>query len=97
MAVYHSLGINTPRVSQDQAEWGSNGVNGVKTSMGNLQPGDLVAWYGGEERGQYIGHIAVYAGNGEIIEAYDTGYPVRRRALRGEENGFGVHLYLPGD
>ena len=93
-SVYSQLGLKLPRTAQEQANWGTNGVNGTRTSVNNLQPGDLVAWNGGYDRGRYIGHIAVYAGNGEIIESPDVGLTVRRRKLRANENAFGVHLNI---
>jgi cell wall-associated NlpC family hydrolase len=96
--IFKEAGFNIPpRISQAQAEWGTDGVHGVKTSVMNLQAGDIVAWYGGEERGQYIGHVAIYAGNGEIIENNGAPGGVRRRKIGSNENAFGVHLYLPGD
>lgn len=93
-SVYAQLGLKLPRTAQEQANWGTNGINGTRTSINNLQAGDLVAWNGGYDRGRYIGHIAIYAGNGEIIESPDVGLTVRRRKLRANENAFGVHLKI---
>ena len=71
-AIYNSMGIKVPRLTaqgftQGFTGKGVAGITGYKTSVANLQPGDLVSWYGGAERGVQIGHIAIYAGNGEII------------------------------
>lgn len=77
---YGKLGIKMPRTSGPQAHMG------VKTSIKNLRPGDLVA---------HPGHIAVYAGNGMMWEAPHTGAQVRLVPVR--SNMYGVHLTLPGD
>lgn len=95
--IYREMGISLPRTAQEQFEYGKSGVHGTQTSLANLSPGDLVAWKGGYDRGRYIGHIAIYAGGGQIIEAPTPGVPVRRRSLYNTENAFGIHLYLPGD
>lgn len=79
--VYASVGLNLPRLARQQATMGR------RTSINNLKPGDLVAWNNG-------GHIAIYAGNGQIIEAPRTGLSVRRRALGRNEPVFGVSLNL---
>ena len=58
---------------------------GQRTDVSKLQPGDLVGFGDG-------GHIALYAGNNQIIEAPSTGKTVRQRALGANENTFGVSL-----
>ena len=80
---YSKVGIALPRTAATQ------GTQGVKTSIDKLQPGDLVAWNSGK-------HIAVYAGNGNIIEAPHTGAQVRTRTLSKKELGavHGVALGL---
>jgi len=101
-ALYGQLGIDIPEVSpggggraQSQVTGltsAKSGIRGTRTSVNNLQPGDLVAWQGGWAGPDYVGHIAVYVGNGQIIESPDVGMTVRQRALRSNENTFGVHL-----
>ncbi|WGL51957.1 transglycosylase SLT domain-containing protein [Nocardioides sp. BP30] len=64
--VYGDLGIDLPRVSRDQA--------GVGTSVGSLadaQPGDLLFF------GSPIYHVAIYEGDGMMIEAPHTGQSVK--------------------
>ena len=107
--VYKMVGIATPRTADQDSHWsgaygGNTQVNGSRTSVSNLRPGDLVCWQGGYRGANLVGHVAIYAGNGEIIEAPDVGINVRRRALRPNEkdvaNGghlIGIHLSLPGD
>lgn len=90
--VYKSLGINLPRTAQQQAFYGT------KAPISSLQVGDLVAWNNGASRGLQVGHIAIYAGNNQIIESYDSGKPARRRNLTAQEvnSGYawGVHLNI---
>jgi cell wall-associated NlpC family hydrolase len=44
-------------------------------SFGNLRPGDLVFWSDGGQAA--IHHVAIYIGGGQIIEAPESGVPVR--------------------
>lgn len=87
-SVYEQFGIQLPRTARQQA------TEGVKTSISNLLPGDLVAWAPSlHDNGRtYVGHIAIYAGNGNIIEAQQSGVPVHVRPLTKHDNVFGVHL-----
>ena len=93
--IYRQLGISLPRTAQQQAFYGT------KASISELRSGDLVAWNNGGSRGLQVGHIAIYAGNGEIIESYDSGKPARRRKLSASEvnSGYawGVKIRFPGD
>ena len=58
---------------------------GQRTDVAKLQPGDLVGFGDGH-------HIALYAGNNQIIEAPSTGSTVRQRALGANEGAWGVSL-----
>jgi len=93
--IYRQLGINLPRTAQQQA------FTGTKAPISQLRPGDLVAWNNGGSRGIQVGHIAIYAGNNEIIESYDEGRPARRRKLSASEvnSGYawGVKIRFPGE
>ena len=84
--VYGQMGIKTPRVSQQQAQMGQ-----VTKDMAALKPGDFIAWDRGGTGG--ASHIAIYAGNGQVIEAPHTGANVRYRKINMNEPGiFGVKL-----
>ncbi len=72
-------GINAPRLSYDQLKMGP------RVSLSALQPGDLVGFGDG-------GHLAIYLGNGQIIEAPRTGLNVRIRKLGKGEDAWGVSL-----
>jgi cell wall-associated NlpC family hydrolase len=85
-SVYKQFGINLPRTADEQSHMG------VATSISNLTMGDLVAWRGGWRGPSLVGHIAIYLGNGQILEAPYSGATVRIRAIRPDENVFGVHL-----
>jgi cell wall-associated NlpC family hydrolase len=70
-SVYKSLGYNLPRLSADQARSGR-----PIASMADAQPGDLIAW-NNSSRNNGADHIAIYVGNGKMIEAPRTGLKVR--------------------
>lgn len=80
---YAKAGIQMPRVSYGQLKKGS------RTSIENLSPGDLVGFGSG-------GHVAIYLGNGKIIEAQQTGTPVHVRTLTPKDykRAWGVHLVM---
>jgi uncharacterized protein YycO len=69
--VYKNLGIDLPRVSYQQAEAGE-----PVASMAEARPGDLIAW-DNSSRNNGVDHIAIYIGNGQMIEAPRTGLDVR--------------------
>lgn len=69
--VYKNLGIDLPRVSYQQAEAGT-----PVASMAEAQPGDLIAW-DNSSRNNGVDHIAIYIGDGKMIEAPRTGLDVR--------------------
>lgn len=69
--VYRSLGYELPRVSYQQAASGR-----PVASLAEAQPGDLLAW-DNSSRNDGVDHIAIYAGNGKMIEAPRTGLDIR--------------------
>ena len=70
---YAAAGIDLPRTSGQIA----NGGRWVSQSQ--AQAGDIVA---------YSGHVAIYAGNGQIIDASGSKQRVVERALWGNPIGF---------
>lgn len=94
--VYKQYGISMPRQARAQA------TTGVRVqSVNQLQPGDLVAfkWAGGYAGPNVVSHIAIYAGNNEIIEAYG-GSRGRRRQLGNSAQDQGaiyIHTRFPGE
>lgn len=83
--VYGQMGIDLPRVSYQQANYGE------RVSLNKLQPGDLVAW-DNSSRNSGADHIAIYLGNGRIIEAPRRGIPTRIRKLGSDEGAWGVRM-----
>ncbi|MDY3127843.1 MAG: NlpC/P60 family protein [Corynebacterium sp.] len=66
---YSQVGISIPRTSQAQA------AQGTRVAISDLQPGDIVAFYGGAS------HVGIYVGNGKIIDSLNTGSTVQERPL----------------
>lgn len=67
--VYRQIGVRTPRVSQDQQNFGTT------VSLAEIQPGDLVFW------GRPATHVGIYIGNDKYIHAPRTGDVVRVATL----------------
>lgn len=88
-AAFARVGIKIPRVSYQQANFGK------RVGLDALRPGDLVAW-DNSSRNVGADHIALYLGNGQIIEAARPGLPVRIRAISGDEGAWGVKLNIGG-
>lgn len=61
---WKAAGVTLPRTSQAQYRFGT------KVSRANLRPGDLVFFYSG------ISHVAIYAGNGKVVQASRPGRPI---------------------
>lgn len=60
--VYKNFGISTPRYSMSFLNIGT------PVSLDEIQPGDIVVY----NKQQGIGHVAIYIGNGKIVEAQST-------------------------
>ena len=71
MMAYRAAGFDIPRTSQQQWAWGPR----VKASQ--VQPGDLVFFAGVDGTPTSPGHVGLVIGNGLMIEAYATGFPIR--------------------
>lgn len=69
--VYGKFGIDLPRVSADQARAGE-----PVSSMAEARPGDLIGW-DNSSRNVGADHIAIYVGDGKMIEAPRTGLDIR--------------------
>ncbi|MCG7311422.1 C40 family peptidase [Brachybacterium sp. ACRRE] len=70
---YNKAGIDIPRTSGEIA------AQGKSISQSEAQPGDIVT---------YPGHVAIYAGNGQIIDASGSQQKVVERAIWGNPTGF---------
>lgn len=69
------LSIELPRVSYNQAK------EGKEVGLDKLQPGDLLFF---TARGLDIGHVAIYAGNNQILHTYSSKLNVHMEAFDGQ-------------
>lgn len=84
--VYGKYGVDLPRVSADQAR------AGVEVgSLAEARPGDLVAW-DNSSRNVGADHIAMYLGDGMILDAPRTGLDIRIISI--EDAGLGTPDYI---
>ncbi len=91
--VFAQHGIDLPRVSNDQARSGS-----PVASLAEARPGDLVAW---DRSSRNVGadHIAIYLGDGMILEAPRTGLDIRVISIADSGHGTPdfIRRVLPGE
>jgi len=87
MSVYNQAGYD---ISQHSAGWQGRNIPGVRTSVDNLQPGDIVAWKDGS-------HIAIYAGNGMIWDAARRTGTSLRQLWAPQSAVYGIKLRFPGE
>ena len=87
--VYKNLGYDLPRLSADQAKAGT-----AVASMAAAQPGALLAW-DNSSRNNGADHIAIYVGNGKMIEAPRTGLDVR--IVDGPSSPDDIRRIVPSD
>jgi peptidoglycan DL-endopeptidase CwlO len=70
--VYARLGVNLPRTSEQQALVGT-----PVASLAQAQAGDLLFFAGSDGTANAPGHVAIYVGNGQMIDAPYTGTTVQ--------------------
>jgi cell wall-associated NlpC family hydrolase len=70
--VYQQVGVSLPRTSEQQASAGT-----PVASLADAQPGDLVFFAGSDGTATSPGHVGIYIGNGEMIDAPHTGTTVQ--------------------
>src|SRR5271165_5248251 len=71
MMAYRAAGIDIERTSQ--AQWATE----QRVPASQVQPGDLVFFAGSDGTPTSPGHVGLVIGNGKMIEAYATGFPIR--------------------
>jgi peptidoglycan DL-endopeptidase CwlO len=64
-------GIVMPRVAVDQAQ------TGPRIPLSDLEPGDLLFYHTDPTAPQYISHVAIYLGNGLMLQAPEPGMDVQ--------------------
>jgi peptidoglycan DL-endopeptidase CwlO len=67
---FRQAGITMPRVAADQA------LTGPAVPVSQLQPGDLLFYHTDASAPDYISHVAIYLGNGWMIQAPQPGQDV---------------------
>jgi cell wall-associated NlpC family hydrolase len=67
---FAQAGIVMPRVAADQA------MSGPAVPVSQLEPGDLLFYHTDPTAPQYISHVAIYLGNGWMIQAPEPGQDV---------------------
>jgi cell wall-associated NlpC family hydrolase len=75
--VYGQLGISLPRTSEEQAQVGT-----AVPSLSDAQPGDLLFFAGSDGTASAPGHVGIYVGNGNMIDAPHTGTTVQVQAVQ---------------
>jgi peptidoglycan DL-endopeptidase CwlO len=63
-------GVVMPRVAAEQA------LTGPQVPLSKLEPGDLLFYHTDPTAPDYISHVAIYIGNGEMLQAPETGEDV---------------------
>jgi cell wall-associated NlpC family hydrolase len=74
--VYGQLGVSLPRTSEQQAQVGT-----PVASLSAAQPGDLLFFAGSDGTASSPGHVGIYVGNGQMIDAPHTGTTVQVQAV----------------
>jgi cell wall-associated NlpC family hydrolase len=81
-------GIVMPRVAADQA------LTGPSVTISQLQPGDLLFYHTDPTAPDYISHVAIYIGDGLMLQAPETGMDVEVvPAAFGSEYAGAVQVY----
>ncbi len=84
------LGVQLPRTSEEQATVGT-----PVDSLADAQPGDLVFFAGSDGSASSPGHVGIYIGNGEMIDAPHTGTSVQVQAVSSAGPVVAIRQVLP--
>jgi cell wall-associated NlpC family hydrolase len=71
MMAYRAAGVNIARTTFEQ--WAGE----TRVPASQVQPGDLVFFAGADGTVTNPGHVGMVIGDGKMIEAYATGFPIR--------------------
>lgn len=89
--VWAQQGVNIPRTTYEQFQ------TGKQVSLSSLQPGDAVFFKGSDsivQNGKTLpGHVAMYIGHGEVIQAPHTGTTVQITPLKDMGPAMGARSY----
>ena len=89
--VYGQLGISLPRTSEEQSQVGT-----PVPSLSDAQPGDLLFFAGSDGTASAPGHVGIYVGNGEMIDAPHTGTTVQVQSVPAD-SVVAIRRVLPTD
>lgn len=70
--VYGQLGVSLPRTSEEQSQVGT-----PVAGLSQAEPGDLLFFAGSDGTASAPGHVGIYVGDGEMIDAPHTGTSVQ--------------------
>lgn len=84
-AFQQGAGINLPRMASQQ--WAAYSANAVKES--EMQPGDMIFYAYGRKGGD-VDHVAIYLGDGKMVEASNSAQVVRITTARTFSNDSGT-------
>ena len=79
-----------PRTSEEQAQVGT-----PVASLAAAQPGDLLFFAGSDGTASSPGHVGIYVGNGQMIDAPHTGTTVQVQAVPADQV-VAIRQVLPG-
>lgn len=85
--VWAQRGVSIPRTTYDQVK------AGLAVQKNQLRPGDAVFFTGSDPKNGLPGHVAMFIGNGRIIEAPHSGATVRISSLAGRNDYAGARRY----
>lgn len=89
--IHDAHGVTIPRDSGPQAYMPGYG-NMIEKD--DLQAGDVVFYATNVSNAHTIHHVALYAGDGKMLEAYGAGVPVRLTDMRFGEEYFGARRFI---
>ena len=90
LRAYQSAGVTLPRVAAQQY-WA-----GTQLPVRQAQPGDLLFWGYDTSNPDTIHHVAMYLGNGRMVEAANQTVPLRQRAVSFDEHELMPLAVRPG-
>ena len=88
--VYGQLGVQLPRTSEEQATAGT-----AVASLADAQPGDLIFFAGSDGTASAPGHVGIYIGNGDMIDAPYTGTTVQVQPIADAGTVVAIRQVLP--
>jgi cell wall-associated NlpC family hydrolase len=88
--VYGQMGVSLPRTSEQQATVGQ-----AVPSLAQAQPGDLVFFAGSDGTASSPGHVGIYIGNGQMIDAPHTGTSVQVQSVSAAGQPVAIRRVLP--